>query len=557
MACRLAEKGYKVCLLERGRQYPMYGFPRRVSEFQRDLFWDPEDEQQGLFEFRSYPGSDVFTVNASGLGGGSLIYANVLMPMPPEHFNHWPGGIDLHTMESHYAKVLSMMEAGPYPQNEHYANSTAKARAFQKAALAMQADGPGPGLESMEFVWPHLAIRFANTDKNEIPGVQSRNRQGVLQGSCIGCGECDVGCNVHAKNTLDLNYLARATSIDLEKQGGCRLEIRTRAQVTAIESMDDTLSNGNNLPSYNVCYRDLNVKSNSDSMAVQNLHAKKVILSIGSPASPTFLLQMQKMGYLKNLSKKLGKGWCGNGDLEGTVLFADDKLEPTRGPVITGAIKYKGEPYADGHAHSMVIQDGGFPYFLEWFLAGRLPGARSFWGALGLALQLAWQRLRGIFTRGKALNPGELLATLFRGASFTERGLILLGMGRDRNDGEVILGKNDEGLIRWRMDSSRMHYERLRSEMKRVAARLGGFFQDNPLTYLDKIVAVHPIGGCNMANVSQEGVVGPDAQVFGHPGLYVVDASILPASTGPNPSLTIAANAERIAALWPDHEPSV
>ncbi len=93
MTCRLAEKGYKVCLLERGKKYGMHEFPRRMDEVRKDTFWDPKDGKFGFMQFHSYYGSDVFSVASSGLGGGSLIYANVLMRMPSDFFKGWPGKI--------------------------------------------------------------------------------------------------------------------------------------------------------------------------------------------------------------------------------------------------------------------------------------------------------------------------------------------------------------------------------------------------------------------------------------------------------------------------------
>ena len=97
------------------------------------------------------------------------------------------------------------------------------------------------------------------------------------------------------------------------------------------------------------------------------------------------------------------------------------------------------------------------------------------------------------------------------------------------------------------MKSSQLHYDRVRRAMKTMANKMEGIFVDNPLTYLNKIIAVHPIGGCVMGESKETGVVDGKGEVFGHKGLFVVDASIIPTSLGPNPSLTIAAMAERIA----------
>ncbi|RMF93966.1 MAG: GMC family oxidoreductase, partial [Nitrospinota bacterium] len=165
MTCRLAERGYRVCLLERGREYGMYQFPRRMDEVRNQVFWDPQDGKFGLLELRDYPESDVISVSASGLGGGSLIYANVLMPMPAEFFQGWPGGITREVLDPYYAKVLEMLEASPYPHaSDPYYADTPKTTLFQKAAATIQ---PAPdALEPPTFCYPHLAVRF----QGDFPG---------------------------------------------------------------------------------------------------------------------------------------------------------------------------------------------------------------------------------------------------------------------------------------------------------------------------------------------------------------------------------------------------
>ncbi len=64
-------------------------------------------------------------------------------------------------------------------------------------------------------------------------------------------------------------------------------------------------------------------------------------------------------------------------------------------------------------------------------------------------------------------------------------------------------------------------------------------------------MTAHVLGGAVMGRAAEEGVVDADHEVFGHPGLYVADASVIPANLGVNPSLTITALAERFAAGFP------
>lgn len=216
----------------------MFEFPRRIHDIRKGLFWDPEDQKYGYMEIRDYPESDLMSVTASGLGGGSLIYANVLMPMDEAYFKGWPGSIDKSYLQPYYDRVLEMMEARPYPfQTDPYYQNTPKTAIFQK--IASQLPPPEDALEAPKFVFPALAIRFSG----DFPGQQSLNKHGALQSKCTKCGECDIGCNIHAKNTLDLNYLHQAQD---KTKNRFPLEVRTNAQVIRIQPI-----NGN----YKVTYQ--------------------------------------------------------------------------------------------------------------------------------------------------------------------------------------------------------------------------------------------------------------------------------------------------------------
>src|SRR5918995_2333131 len=75
-AYRLAEAGLRVCVLERGKPYPPNSFPRSPYRMQRN-FWDPSEGLYGMYNLWSFEGIEALV--GSGLGGGSLIYANVLI----------------------------------------------------------------------------------------------------------------------------------------------------------------------------------------------------------------------------------------------------------------------------------------------------------------------------------------------------------------------------------------------------------------------------------------------------------------------------------------------
>jgi choline dehydrogenase-like flavoprotein len=73
-------------------------------------------------------------------------------------------------------------------------------------------------------------------------------------------------------------------------------------------------------------------------------------------------------------------------------------------------------------------------------------------------------------------------------------------------------------------------------------------FCDTRLRATDLVLtSVHPLGTCRMARDARAGVVGPDHQAFDVPGLFLVDASVLPTTPWVNPQLIIMALAARAA----------
>lgn len=526
MTCRLAEKGYHVCLLERGKEYDMGDFPRRIDEL-KNAVWDPKDDKHGLFEVLAHPDSDVFSVSASGLGGGSLIYSNVSLAMDPESFQGWPGDIDYETIAPYYKKVQDTMEVARYPLNDPDYQDTVKTNLIQNSVAQLPQE-PEAKNKPDGFL-PHLAVWF----KGKKPGEQSENMHGRLQSKCTRCGECNVGCNIHAKNTLDLNYLARARNQERLPPDGKVAEIITQAHVTDIKPLDDKTG-------YSVTYSSV---AEQDKHTNHQLTAKKVIVACGAVGSPGLLGKLKKKGSLPKLSDALGKSWCGNGDLEATIIDSQHDFSMSDGPVITYSIKHMYNPYPDGFPHSIHIQDGGIPPFLSWYIVGKIPSP----SLLLNFIKLVWKKILFIFKKSPEINIGDDIVDLIKNDKYLRHALILLCMGRDRSDGHVYINDNNDVVINWKIDKSSLHVKRQIAAMENLASALKGKLLINPLTYLDKLIVVHPLGGCVMADNQSHGVVDTNGEVFNYPGLYVVDGSIIPTSTGPNPSLTIAAMAEFIA----------
>jgi cholesterol oxidase len=122
----------------------------------------------------------------------------------------------------------------------------------------------------------------------------------------------------------------------------------------------------------------------------------------------------------------------------------------------------------------------------------------------------------------------------------------LLGMGRDVPGGQMSLR---DGLLNidWTARRSIEFFNQLMSTMRDVTGVLQARFVPNPTWFLQRVITVHPLGGCPMGRDENEGVVNSYGEVFNYPGLHIADGSVMPGPVGPNPSLTIAALADRFA----------
>jgi len=123
----------------------------------------------------------------------------------------------------------------------------------------------------------------------------------------------------------------------------------------------------------------------------------------------------------------------------------------------------------------------------------------------------------------------------------------LLGMGRDVADGRLGMDGDRRLTCDWAIDASRPFFENLLGAARAIAHELGGELRDTALGELERIVTVHPLGGCRMGADATLGVVDGWGAVHGCRGLYICDGSVMPGAVGANPSLTIAAFAERVA----------
>jgi cholesterol oxidase len=556
--CRLAKKWDqgRVLILERGKRYPMGSFPRKPHDFARN-FWaiseekvrrprhirrliDRQEESHGIFDVRNFRHMDA--VVGAGLGGGSLIYANVFMIPPDEVFDdRWPSSCKKNKLLPYYAVAKEVLGSRPIPVNNDPRRQIVRQQLFAEVAKKNGRDS--------ELV--DVNVFFGNDFQKPLEiGEQERNRYGALQTSCVYCAECDIGCNYQAKNTLDLNYLFVA-------EHRYQAVIRTEHLVLKIVPVDKALADdpdADGTNGYRVYYRDLS----GIKMEVQAAFAKRVIVSAGSLGSTEMLLRCKEhFRTLPRISGKLGYGFSGNGDFISFVLGSKVPADPNYGPVITQRTDYNLFKNFE-REHAFMMQDASYGNILAWFVEGAKPGFLRL-GALRHFLRDLFSRL----TSGKSLGSlGWALDDLLSDdVSFHT--CVLLCMGIDKSNGVMALDKDHQLSIEWPYRDSLPLYEGILEAGRRFARAVEApIFTPLPTWNwpMRSNVTVHALGGCILANDSSGGVTSADretfGQVFGYKNLYVADGAIVPTAVGANPTATISALSEMIAQGITGEEPN-
>ena len=196
-ALRLSEKGYRVGVLEAGRRWSKESFPKTSWDL-RHYLWLPWLGMRGIQRLTLL--RDIMVISGSGVGGGSLVYANTLYE-PLERFFHDSQWADLtnwrEELAPHYDQAKRMLGAETTP--------------FET-----------PAEDVMREVARRLDCEdtFHHTDVGVYFGEQGVEvddpffgGEGPRRTGCVRCGGCVNGCRYGAKNTLDQNYLYLAEKL--------------------------------------------------------------------------------------------------------------------------------------------------------------------------------------------------------------------------------------------------------------------------------------------------------------------------------------------------------
>ncbi|MBX7495268.1 GMC family oxidoreductase N-terminal domain-containing protein [Qipengyuania sp. 6B39] len=545
-ASRLSRAGQQVCVLERGREMLPGEYPNKLADAQGAMQANTSrgrlGEADALFEL--HVNEDMWALVGCGLGGTSLINANVALEVHPElvKAQGWPKVFRENpaVLQPYYNHARAMLAATPYPDSYP---ELGKLKALEKAAEAL----------GQPCYRPPIAVNFEDRT----------NAFGVPQPACVGCGDCCSGCNFGAKNTTLMNYLP-----DAANNGA---EIFTQAKVLWVERDGARWRvhfepNGKDAPG-----------------EAGSVTADHVILGAGAIGSTEILLRSRDKGLA--LSDRLGESFSGNGDAlgfaydsywktegEGDNLVADPiysigigandvPKEKYPGPCITGVIDMR--DMADP-TQGLVIEDGAPPgiaapmFAPVFFFAEAAAGSFTRFG-----MDQVKPRMMDAKAMGEAFqeHPASVVDWAYKGPVARTQSYLVMSV--DDAGGRLVL-TGDRVAIDWPGAGAEETMQRDSDWMAKAAQAISGQYFPDPL-WTDplgkKLITVHPLGGCGMGDDASEGVVDDACRVYAgtsgsavHEGLYVCDGSVMPAAVGVNPLLTISAVAERAMDLLASRE---
>jgi cholesterol oxidase len=503
-ALRLSEKGHKVWVLEKGKRWNPEDFPKTNWNIPRS-FWLPWVGCYGTWALHLFP--DALVLHGVGVGGGSLLYANTHLE-PHERVWDDPIWNELEdwrsVMPEHFAtarKMLGSVESPRLGPGDEALRRVAERRGFGET-----------------FRPTHVGVFFGEPDVEvEDPyfGGEGPRRTG-----CTHCGACMVGCRLGAKNTLDRNYLW------LAEKRGARIIPETR--VDLIEPLEGG--------GYRLQWRRSTHRLFPEKGAYT---ARKVVLSASVLGTVPLLLDSRKKGALPHLSDRLGDLVRTNSEaLLGLTSRSRDDL--WKGTAI------QGEVHVDDRTRMEMVKfrkGSDVMLLLGTTLTDGGPGAPRMLKWMGNVARHPLQSARAMKPWGKA-----------------ERSQVLLVMQTVDNHTTLIQKRRALWPFRPTLYSLPPNGQgRIPSYIpvaNAVARELGAELDAVPQSSLNEVLldqstTAHILGGCAIAGSPDRGVIDSRFQVFGYPGLYVMDASVIGANLGSNPSLTITAMAEYACARFP------
>lgn len=498
-ALRLVEKGYRVLVIEKGRELGAQDFPKTNWDLKRYM-WLPLLGFCGLFKMTFF--RHVTVLSGVGVGGGSLVYA-CTHPVPKDSFftaTTWAHLADWRTeLEPHYREAKRMLGVNETPFRtrtddvlREIASDRGTPEAFEPTQVAIYFGRPGQSVPDPYF------------------GGRGPSRTG-----CIRCGGCMLGCRHDAKNTLDKNYL------HLARQAGAELHADT--EVTSVQPQDGG--------GYRVIARR---GASRWSRETVEYSAARVIFAGGVLGTVDLLLRLRRdPAALPKLSSRVGHGIRTNSESLIGVISRRTDVDLSKGIAIGSILQ------TDEQSHLEPVRFAAGSGLFRLLIAPHAPGEN---------VLLRVVRLFGIVLR----NPLAVLRAMTV-RDLSKQTTILLYMRSA--DGTLRFRHNWLGRMASSRDTGRAPTASM-PEASELAARVGDKLDGLPVSLATETLfniptTAHILGGCCMGNSSEDGVIDHEHRVFGYDGLYVMDGAAVSANPGVNPSLTIVAMTERAVAKIP------
>ncbi|QOI98915.1 MAG: GMC family oxidoreductase [Flammeovirgaceae bacterium] len=500
-AMRLAEKGYRVLVIEKGKRWSDQDFPKSNWNLKKYL-WVPFLRWFGFLKLDFF--KEVFVLSGVGVGGGSLVYANTHMMPPDAFFNNpvWSAFKDWKTvLAPFYQKARFMLGS------ERYEKENAEDEVLKEVAHDMNRAHTYNRVDS-------VGVYLGDPSKERDPYFKGL---GPLRKGCIECAGCMVGCRYNAKNTLVKNYLWFA-----EKLFGARIVAET--EVVKISVLPDS--------SYSII-----TKSGTRKNKVSELTftCNGLVVSGGVLGTLSLLLKQKYVHKtLPKLSERLGENVLTNSEMLSGVVAADRKLN--HGLAISTVFN------PDDHTHVELVK---FP---------DKSGAMT-----RLAIMAAGSGtpvVRTLKMIGNCIiHPIDFIRSVFQKNS-ARHSVIFLTMQSLPNAMRMQLRK---GLFGYRLTFRNDKRQKVPSYIPigqevlyRYAAKVKGVPQNAFSEVLFGLASTaHILGGCPPGKTIEDGVVNERFEVFGYKNFYILDGSIIPCNLGVNPSLTITALSEYAMSLVP------
>jgi cholesterol oxidase len=500
-ALRLAEKGYRVAVIEQGWRWTPDTLPTTNWRLSRWL-WAPSLGMHGFFGMRFF--RHVVVLHGNAVGGGSITYAQTLLEPPSSVWREgaWAGLEDWERiMPAHYATARRMLGV---TTNRRLAAADFRLRDMAKSV------GVGDSFYATDVgvFFGEEGDALGKTYADPYFGGEGPDRH-----ACIGCGGCMVGCRYGAKNTLDLNYLYLA-----EKLGAAIIEQTRAVDVRPIGDASDGCDG------YVVTTRKGGVSA--------RLRCKGVVFAASSLGTQDLLFRLRESGALPAISLVLGHGVRTNAESLIGIRFPGSTEDLSRGVAIGSGI------YIDAHTH---IEATRYP------AGSDVMGLLTTVMAKGRHRRTSWlfMVLHMLLTRPRALFR------LVRTKDWARESMILLCM--QTLDGQLTmrLGRRWFWPFRRRLVTEGPRIPTFIPAANAFAMKAAEVTGGVPMTSLSEIfldipMTAHCLGGAVMGRDAGTGVCDSRGRIHGYRNLYVCDGSVLSANLGVNPSLTITAIAEHV-----------